>query len=42
VAILDGVICNGTEDFGPCDRSCFFFWREEWLEKVDPGQIAAQ
>ena len=33
--ILDGVMCNGTVDFGDCDRSCFYFWREEWLEKVE-------
>lgn len=33
--ILENVICEGTRDFGPCDRSCFFFWREEWLEKVE-------
>lgn len=33
--LLDGVICNGTVDFGKCDRSCFFFWREEWLERLD-------
>lgn len=32
--LLEGVICNGTVDWGPCDRSCFFFWREEWLEKL--------
>lgn len=18
-----------------CDRSCFIFWREEWLEKIE-------
>jgi hypothetical protein len=34
LVILEGVICQGTIDFGPCDRSCFFFWREEWLEKI--------
>ncbi len=34
LVILEGVICEGTIDFGPCDRSCFFFWREEWLEKI--------
>lgn len=34
IVILDGVMCQGTKDFGACDRSCFFFWREEWLEKV--------
>ena len=35
VVILDHVICQGTVDFGPCDRSCFFFWHEEWLEKIN-------
>jgi len=35
IFILDGVICEGTNDFGPCDRSCFIFWRREWLEKID-------
>lgn len=34
IVILEGVLCNGTIDFGPCDRSCHFFWREEWLEKM--------
>ena len=34
IVILEGVICNGTVDFGPCDRSCYFFWREEWLEEA--------
>lgn len=33
--LLEGIMCNGTKDFGRCDRSCFFFWREEWLEKCD-------
>ena len=35
IILLDGVMCQGTADFGSCDRSCFFFWREEWLEKID-------
>lgn len=35
IVILEGVFCEGTKDFGPCDRLCFFFWREEWLEKID-------
>jgi hypothetical protein len=34
VVLLEGSLCQGTELYGPCDRSCFFFWREEWLEKV--------
>ena len=32
VYLLDGVMCEGTETFGPCDRGCLYFWREEWLE----------
>lgn len=33
--LLEGVICEGTTDFGRCDRSCFLFWREEWLDKIE-------
>jgi len=32
--ILEGVMCNGSE-FGDCDRSCFHFWREVWLKRVE-------
>ena len=35
VVLLEGVTCSGTATTGRCDRACFFFWREEWLEKVD-------
>jgi hypothetical protein len=35
VVLLEGLMCEGSQMFGPCDRSCFFFWREEWLEKID-------
>ena len=31
--ILDGVLCDGWE--GACDRSCFYFWREGWLRRVE-------
>jgi len=31
--LLEGVMCDGTA-FGGCDRSCFHFWREAWLERV--------
>jgi hypothetical protein len=43
IIILDKVFCQGTKDFGACDRTCFFFWREEWLEKmeVSPAETAA-
>ena len=34
IVFLEGVICHGTRDFGDCDRSCFYFWREEWLERI--------
>ncbi len=33
LVILEGVFCGGTAAFGRCDRTCFFFWREEWLRK---------
>jgi hypothetical protein len=32
--LLDGVFCDGKAH-GGCDRSCFCFWREDWLNKVD-------
>jgi hypothetical protein len=35
MVLLEGIMCQGTELFGSCDRSCYFFWREEWLERVD-------
>ena len=41
IVLLDGVLCSGTGKTGRCDRACFFFWREEWLEKVD-GPAASE
>ena len=35
--ILEDVRCEGTNDFGACDRACYFFWRNEWLEKIPEG-----
>ncbi len=35
IVLLEGVMCQGTADFGSCDRSCFYFWREEWLERIE-------
>jgi hypothetical protein len=40
VVLLDGVICQGTADFGRCDRACALFWRVEWLEKLDPSSVS--
>jgi hypothetical protein len=37
MVLLEGVYCDG-QDISPtkgCDRMCFFFWRTEWLEKVE-------
>jgi hypothetical protein len=31
IVLLEGVTCEGTRDYGPCDRNCYYFWREEWL-----------
>lgn len=35
MVILNGLMCNGSWPFEECDRSCYFFWKEAWLEKVD-------
>jgi hypothetical protein len=34
VVLLKNVICTGTPVFGRCDRSCFLFWRVEWLQRI--------
>lgn len=31
--LLAGIHCSG-ESVGGCDRSCYLFWRREWLEKI--------
>ena len=33
--LLEGVNCQGI-GIG-CDRSCFLFWREAWLKRVEPS-----
>ncbi len=38
VILLENVICSGTPTFGACDRCCFLFWREEWLERKDQDE----
>jgi hypothetical protein len=32
--LLEGVMCDG-EGFYGCTRSCFHFWREVWLKRVE-------
>lgn len=34
--LLESVMCDGYEFFG-CDRSCFHYWREAWLKRVEPN-----
>lgn len=33
--ILNGIICDGIADEFKhrCDRSCYLFWHEDWLER---------
>ena len=37
--ILDGVYCEPPKDAGVdwagCSRSCFLFWKEDWLERIE-------
>jgi len=35
MVILEGVVCSGRQRLytESCDRSCFFFWHKDWLEK---------
>jgi hypothetical protein len=37
IILLEGLICSGTSTTGRCDRACYYFWREEWLQRTsDP------
>jgi len=41
VVILEGVYCelpahNHYIDWAGCDRTCFLFWKEAWLERLGP------
>jgi hypothetical protein len=39
VVLLDGVYCDGgggaEKEWDGCDRLCFIFWKEQWLERSD-------
>jgi hypothetical protein len=37
LVLLDGVHCDGSSSrwTNGCDRMCFYFWRSEWLEKIE-------
>lgn len=38
VVLLDGVFCDGVggieKSWDGCDRSCYLWWKEVWLERV--------
>ncbi len=38
--LLEGVFCDGTAH-GGCDRSCYCFWREEWLKRIPAANDAS-
>jgi hypothetical protein len=43
VVILEGVYCelpahNRHLDWAGCDRTCFLFWKEAWLERLRPDE----
>lgn len=37
IVLLEDAYCDGSghPDTRGCERMCFFFWRTEWLEKID-------
>lgn len=37
LVLLENVFCEGVASAGRCDRSCFYFWRIEWLEHFSQG-----
>jgi hypothetical protein len=34
IVILEGVFCHGYGAYQECDRTCPFFWKDAWLEKM--------
>jgi len=37
IVLLEGAYCDGSGYHGndTCDRMCLFFWRTDWLERID-------
>src|SRR3989304_8735342 len=37
IVLLEGALCNGHQRlfFRSCDRSCFYFWHKEWIERIE-------
>lgn len=42
ILLLEGLHCEGTSDYGRCDRACFYFWREEWVERLTEAETQAE
>ena len=42
IVLLEGAICQGSAYPQGCDRCCFFFWREEWLETLEDLEITKE
>jgi hypothetical protein len=42
VVLLDGVFCNGIggieKEWDGCDRNCYIWWKEGWLERVTDNE----
>lgn len=36
VVILQDLVCSGSMHY-KCDRTCFFFWKQIWLERAEKG-----
>jgi hypothetical protein len=42
IVLLEGLHCQGSSDYGRCDRACFYFWRKEWLEKCETSEAGPE
>ncbi len=40
VVLLDGQRCSGASHEG-CQRLCMFFWKANWLRRVDPHSVSS-
>lgn len=43
MVILKGLFCHGDPAHNlDCDRTCLYYWKEAWLERVSPGSRSDQ
>ena len=42
--LLENLICDGKDMWNKegCDRCCFYFWKEQWLERVDNAEYKSE